>query len=300
MKDHQILLDSVEAYIRRASELEEPFMVKGSIITRQYFPDPEMRYVADLDFVFLEFIEEDENAGKIFSDWVTKVTETTTNDGVEFKSFKENDFWRRIDYAMHDDFPTVNTDLMCWVNGQMNDRLKLDISYNLDIDFPPVEMLYHPRIGEPFLLKSTCPLPLQVSWKLHQLITKPRVKDIYDLIYLIKHRDFDRNVLSQTLYALKKECDKDKVDIKKLNWYIDGRMEEYHKLEEERKINTERWRYLDNEIDTFKDIDIIGINHYQWFTDKKHFDYDELSDLFLDFSGILKKNGLCVEIINSM
>jgi len=298
MKDHQILLDSAEAYLRRASELDMPFMVKGSIITRQYFPYPEMRYVGDLDFVFLDFIDDDRSAGRIFSDWVTQVTEISFFDRVEFRSFRKNKFWRRIDYAMNDDFPTVNTDLLCWVNGVMNDRFKLDISYNLCIDFPPVEILYKPRLGEPFLLKNTCPLSLQVSWKLHQLITRPRLKDVFDLIFLIDHENFDHDTLVQALYALRKECKKDNVDVKKLKWYIDGRMEEYHKLEEQDKTNTERWKYLDEEIFEFDDIDIIGINQYDLFTDKKYFKYDELSDIFHDFSIVLKRNGLRVEVVD--
>ena len=49
MDDNQLVVDSVEAFMKRASELDMPFMVKGSIITRQYFPNPEMRKVADLD-----------------------------------------------------------------------------------------------------------------------------------------------------------------------------------------------------------------------------------------------------------
>ena len=300
MDDNQLVVDSVEAFMKRASELDMPFMVKGSIITRQYFPNPEMRKVADLDYVYLNYIDNDEHSGTIFSDWVTKVTESEINDNTKFRSFKENDFWRRIDYAMHDDFPTVDTDLKCWVNGQVNDRLSLDISYNLEIDFPPVTIKYKPRIGEPFLLKSTCPLPIQVAWKLHQLITRPRVKDVFDLIHLLNHLDFNENVLSQTLLVLMKECSRDDINLNRLLWYINGEMAEYHKLEEDKKTTTTRFNELDNEIWIFKDIDIIGINHYKWFTDKEHFDYNKLSDLFLDFSKALKENGITTDLVNKI
>jgi hypothetical protein len=45
------------------------------------------------------------------------VTELDLDDGVMFRSFRENAFWRYIDYAMADDFPTVNTDIAyCFKN----------------------------------------------------------------------------------------------------------------------------------------------------------------------------------------
>ena len=183
MDSQQLQLESIEGFLRRASLVDLPFMVKGSIITRQYLPYPDMRQVADLDWVYLKYLDQDADAGAIFSDWATQVTEAVIFDHIEFQSFRKNDFWRRIDYAMHDDFPTVNTDLTCWVDGKLNDWLGLDISYNLDIDFPPVELMYQPVKGKPFLLKYTCPLSLQVSWKLRQLLGRPRLNDVFDLIH---------------------------------------------------------------------------------------------------------------------
>lgn len=95
-----------EAFLRRVVLYDLPFMLKGSLITRQYMPSTEIRNVEDIDWVYLNKITVDE-ANKIFTDWMIKVTETELDDGVKFRSFSQNAFWRGIDYAMADDFPTV-------------------------------------------------------------------------------------------------------------------------------------------------------------------------------------------------
>ncbi len=289
---HQKQLDSIEAFLRRASTLDHPFMVKGSILTRQYFPKPEMRHVVDLDWVYLHYIDREENAGALFSDWVTKITETTMYDGVQFRSFRENDFWRQIDYAMNDDFPTVDTDLLCWVNGEENDDLALDISYNLDIDYEPVELLYKPREGAPFSLKYTCPMPLQISWKLHQTLSRPRVKDIFDLTYLLQHPTVNETILRQALKALKKECDRDEIDVNHLNWFIDGRMVEYYKLIEFDLQNTDRWTILNTTIPNFRNLNFLTLEYFTQFTTAEYFKYKTLSQLFHEFSILLKQKGI--------
>lgn len=107
-----------EAFLRRASRVNLPFMLKGSYVTRQYFMNPEERIPNDLDWVYLHPIAHIEEARSIFDDWVIKVTEMYERDGVQFQSFKENAFWRMLDYAMADDFPTINTDLKCWVDRE--------------------------------------------------------------------------------------------------------------------------------------------------------------------------------------
>lgn len=48
-----IELLAYEAFIRRASELGLPFMLKGSYVTRQYFTDPALRTPHDLDWVYM-------------------------------------------------------------------------------------------------------------------------------------------------------------------------------------------------------------------------------------------------------
>jgi hypothetical protein len=211
-----------EGFIRRASALELPFMLKGSYVTRQYFPNPHDRIPNDLDWVYMLRVENAAEAKLRFDDWAIQATENWQNDGVVFKSFRENAFWRMLDYAMAEDFPTVNTDLLCSVHGQASDDLALDVSFNLPLDVPSVPLLYRPLQGEPFTVPHTTPLSLQVAWKLHQTLIRPRFKDLFDLIYLLRHPAFDQAAKQQTMQALEKECRADNTDISRLRWLVGG------------------------------------------------------------------------------
>jgi hypothetical protein len=44
-------LIACDAFMRRAAQVPHPLILKGSYLTRQYFPDPAQRLFADLDFV---------------------------------------------------------------------------------------------------------------------------------------------------------------------------------------------------------------------------------------------------------
>ncbi|MGL4597711.1 MAG: nucleotidyl transferase AbiEii/AbiGii toxin family protein [Bacteroidia bacterium] len=217
-------MKAYEAFIRRASQINLPFMLKGSYVTRQYFSNPNDRIPADLDWVYLGTIKDESTARKNFNEWVTLITESEVDDGVTYRSFKENEFWRRIDYAMSDDFPTVNTDLECWVDGEKL-VFGLDVSFNLDIDQQPVEILYQPIEGKPFLISNTVPISLQVSWKIHQTLVRPRFKDLFDLIYLVQHATFDEKQLEHAMQALINECHADKVDLIKLKYFLNYEMD---------------------------------------------------------------------------
>jgi hypothetical protein len=213
-----------EAFLRRASELELPFVLKGSYVTRQYFTDPTARIPQDLDWVYMQPIGSGDEARQLFSAWATLVTERQLADGVMFRSFQEDAFWRMIDYAMADDFPTVNTDLQFEVAGHGTDFLRIDISFNLPLDVPSEPLIYRPLQGEPFLLPHTTPLALQVAWKLHQTLVRPRFKDLFDLLHLLRHPDFTPAVRQQTLDALRKECHADRTDPARLLVLLAGNL----------------------------------------------------------------------------
>jgi hypothetical protein len=214
-----------EAFIRRAAKINLPFMLKGSYVTRQYFQNPEQRLPNDLDWVYMNVLKEVEEAKTTFDAWATLVTETTENDGVIFNSFTMNAFWRMIDYAMADDFPTVNTDLICKVDGTKMDWFSMDVSFNLEILPPPIPLLYKPLRGESFTIPYTVPLALQVAWKLHQTLARPRFKDIFDLIHLLQHGDFNDLTLNQTLQALVNECSIEFVNVDNLKYMLDGNLQ---------------------------------------------------------------------------
>jgi hypothetical protein len=214
-----------EAFIRRAAEVGLPFMLKGSYVTRQYFPEHVKRLPADLDWVYMHRIANQDDAEKIFSDWMIEVTEYKMFDGADFGTFRQNPFWRMIDYAMDDDFPTVNTNLYCSIDGGELNSHFLDISFNLEIEAEPVPLLYKPLRGEPFTVPYSVPLCLQAAWKLHQTLVRPRFKDIFDLTWLLQHSGFNSSTLQQALQALANECSADNVDINRLRHVLSGDLE---------------------------------------------------------------------------
>lgn len=298
MEHNTKLLIAIEGFLRNTTNIDAPFMAKGSIVTRQFFPKLTMRHVQDLDWVYLEKIDEVVLAGNIFSDWLIKVTESKEDERVWFRSFRDNNFWRMVDYAMDDDFPTTNTDLYCIINDKVEvDCLGLDISFNLDIDFPPEEMIYKPYHGAPFKLKNVCPYCLQVSWKLHQLLARPRLKDIFDLIYLLKHERFGIDEQEKIIYALKKECKRDGIEVGKLVQYIDG---EAISDQENKQI------VLKNNLlrNTFynkgnSNSNILSEIDYKNFTDKMHFPYEKYSSILKEFQLQLINCGFTESIVLS-
>ncbi|PSK92693.1 nucleotidyl transferase AbiEii/AbiGii toxin family protein [Taibaiella chishuiensis] len=220
MTDEEIqLMIAYEGFIRRSAATGLPFMLKGSYVTRQYFPANVPRIPGDLDWLCLDRFPDEETARTQLDAWATAVTRLAFDDGVRFRDFKENEFWRRIDYAMDDDFPTVNTDLKCWVADQELE-FPMDVSFNLPIDLAPVPLLYKPLQGEPFTIPFSTPLALQVAWKIHQTLVRPRFKDLLDLLYLVQHKDFTPTTLQQSFAALLAECKADKTDLWKIKTFL--------------------------------------------------------------------------------
>lgn len=206
-----------EALIRRCAIVNQNFMLKGSHVTRQYFDNPNDRMPYDLDFVCLTPLPDSQTAEQVLNDWLIAVTRCQVHDGVYFVDFAENAFWRKIDYAMHDDFPTVMTDIQCYINGKCYEIL-LDVSFNLPIPFKPVPLLIKTPIDE-FIYPKTVPLSLQIAWKIHQSLVRPRLKDIYDLTHLVK-RVHDQKTIDDTITALLQECQKDNISPDKIKQFF--------------------------------------------------------------------------------
>ena len=85
-----------EAVLRRAAEVNLPFILKGSYLTRQYFPDPLDRIPADLDWVYLEHIDNPRDAELKFDEWMIAVTEYKMFDGITFKRAQINNLGREL------------------------------------------------------------------------------------------------------------------------------------------------------------------------------------------------------------
>lgn len=274
-----------ETFLRNSSYWESPFMIKGSLITRQFFENPEARHIQDIDWVYLNHIEDYELAGQVFSEWVTKITEMSGDERVRFRSFKENDFWRRIDYAVKDDFPTVNTDLLYYFE-EKEEEIEFDISFNLEVLFPPEELLYKPIFGTPFKLPKVCPYAHQVSWKLHQLLFRPRLKDIFDLIHLLNHERFNQEEFEKIIFALKKECKRDGIYVNKIIPYIN------YGLVQNLGIVSDVFRHFFGR-PLPKDFKEAKIPDYEigWFTSRQYFPYKRKSELLKHFGAVLRDRG---------
>jgi hypothetical protein len=212
-----------EAFIRRAALINGAFALKGSYLTRQYFAAPCLRIPADLDWVATEPASSPEQMRAMLDPWVIAVTEMELDDGVRFRSFRDNAFWRMIDYAMDDDFPTVNTDLD--VEGLEIADLSLDVSFNLNLRPTPIALRYQPLEGAAFALGYTIPLALQVAWKIHQTLVRPRFKDLFDLCHLLRHPAFDAVAREQALAAVREECRIGQVDLGRLDAFLGKRLE---------------------------------------------------------------------------
>ena len=293
-----------EAFIRRAAAVGGPFMLKGSFVTRQYLAHPEQRIPQDLDWVCLTPAQSEEQMRTLLNAWATAVTEQPAADGFTFQSFRENTFWRMIEYAMSDDFPTVNTDVGVWLPGHSPATdtamlsISVDVSFNLVVEPPPVPLTYRPLDGEPFLVPCTCPLALQVAWKLHQTLVRPRYKDLTDLIALLAVPAFDAATRAAALQALVDECHSDQVNPQKLSYYATAEATaDSHRLG---RHNSSWFHQLlnpgDKASNPFEDIYLQYAHHLG--ADSKH--YSSLPELFADFQTALNRAGITKEILTKL
>ncbi len=208
-----------EGFLRRAALVGGPFVLKGSYATRQFIHDGWRRIPGDLDWVGTGELNEAE-----LNHWIMAVTETGLDDGIHFRSFKENAFWRMIDYAMDDDFPTVNTDILAWVGESQYEISSMDVSFGLKLVPAPHQLEYRPQFGDPFTVPMVCPLELQLAWKLHQCLVRPRFKDIFDLILLLRGNAVDSAAVWQ---ALQEECRHDGTPLVRFDWLLDGSIRQH-------------------------------------------------------------------------
>jgi hypothetical protein len=204
-----------EGFMRRAALVNGQFMLKGSYVTRQYLEEGWKRIPGDLDWVGFGDLDERE-----LTQWVTAVTETSIDDGVRFRSFSENAFWRSIEHAMDDATPTVNTDLLAWVGDKPLEIRRMDVTCGLTIEPMPGPLAYRPQFGEAFEMRLSCPLELQVAWKLHQCMVRPRFQDLLDLILLLRENVIDRKPVWR---ALKQECYSIPI-LQQFNWLLDAEL----------------------------------------------------------------------------
>lgn len=298
---HEMLIH--EAFIRRAAAVGGPFMLKGSYVTRQYLNHPEQRIPQDLDWVCLTPAQNEEQMRTLLNAWATAVTEQPATDGLIFQSFRENTFWRMMDYAMSDDFPTVNTDIGVWLPDYTPGTATMlsfpvDVSFNLVVEPPPVPLMYRPLAGEPFPVPLTCPLALQVAWKLHQTLVRPRYKDLTDLIALLAVSAFDDSTRGAALQAFVDECYTDQVVPQKLSYYA---TEEAAADSRKFTQRTSSWYHQilnigDKPANPFKDIYLQYAHHLE--ADSKL--YTSMYELLTDFQVALNHAGIDAKMLGNL
>ncbi len=199
----ELEMRAYEGFIARAASFNSPFVLKGSFLTRQFCANPANRLPADLDWYCSQTFGDMEDAEKIFNIWLMTVCHSDLKDGVRFKRLdSDNIYWENSDYAMYNHFATVNTEIKAFI-GDEKISLNIEISFNWPVPFEPVTIEYQPAQGAKFIIPKAAPLPIQLSWKIHQSITQPRIKDSVDL-YLLLHKvgAKDEKLVTETLNYL--------------------------------------------------------------------------------------------------
>lgn len=227
-----------------------PFIVKGSFLTKQYHKDPQARLLngGDIDLIYYgsactiqkpdvfdydsyhQFIRKIETLLKheltdIFyklEEIMTRKLELTERPEfiLEFEElgydrvFKEsNDICIfLVNYAADGDFTTVGLEIC--------DRklyVEIDIAIDMPIHFQPETISYKTMTGKKVTLKNTTPLIYQTAWKVHQILVRPRLKDLDDVIRFLPYIDFeDRHnfelffdeIISECKLTDRKTCEK--------------------------------------------------------------------------------------------
>ncbi|WP_332605885.1 nucleotidyl transferase AbiEii/AbiGii toxin family protein [Acinetobacter sp. ESBL14] len=211
---NKLKMMAYEGLIRRfaLSHTYFPFVLKGSFLTRQYFPKHIHRKPIDLDWVCLKPLLDKRGVQAHLNDWMHYLTTVQLDDGIRYDVFPIDSYWWELDYVMSEDFPTVSTAFHAWVNEQMVE-IEVDVSFNLDVSDSKLNLNYQPLVGPSFKLKQTPSLATQIAWKLHQCIVNPRYKDIFDLTWLLQHAEFKENIEAQiqAIEVLSAECHRDEI-----------------------------------------------------------------------------------------
>lgn len=192
LNHHQYLvLYANEGFLRRASMIGSEFMLKGSFLSREYFPSAQYRVPQDLDFVSLSHETNSEFIESTLSKWLNAVTQFPLDDGLVFQPFSVHTSWGIADYQNDiTDFETFYNQIRVKLNEQEL-TLGIDISIHLKLLEPPEPLILKTAIDELYM-PYTAPICTQIAWKLSQSIILPRLKDIYDLSYLVSHINHEK------------------------------------------------------------------------------------------------------------
>lgn len=281
-------LIAYESFLRKASMFQHPFILKGSFATKQFFENALVRYPNDIDWIYPLPLKNIAEAKTIFTDWIKEVISMDANDEVVFEEIDEFDYWEHIDYAGDEDFPTTGMALDYSINGKKSyDAVQVEISFNLAMNIPPVALNYQPFQGESFVVPQTAPLSLQIGWKLHQTLIRPRFKDIFDLIHLFAHPNYNGLIKMYATQELVNECISNGGDINLLEWFVTDKAARYAYLYENNMSEKQEFRRLRTELDGRIRIESINIEEYKYVSKNPDNAPKSLSALLTQFKEAL-------------
>lgn len=199
-----------------------PFVAKGSFLTKQYHQNPLKRLGngGDIDLIYYKDIKLDKpeitdydsyheyirQIEKLLQPEITAILYKAEEllqeklhlfEPSEFiKILNEPDGYSRIfkdelnfylvNYALDGDFTTVG---LCI--GDYGYEIDIDIAVDMPISFEPERILYKKLDENEVYLEKTTPLLYQMAWKTHQMICRPRIKDMDDILKFILYVDLD-------------------------------------------------------------------------------------------------------------
>lgn len=289
-----------ESFLKRASSFEHPFVLKGGFALKHYFADEIMRYSEDIDWVYTEPLNSQSHARMIFTEWLDKIVETNIDgDRIRFEKSSYGVFWESLDYANENDFPTTSTEIRATIDNIDSLDITVQISFNLELTYPPVTFLYKPCYGNPFIVPKAVSLPVQIAWKLHQTLCYSRFKDVFDLIHLLKHPDFEELAMLRTMQELVNECAVGGEDIHNLRWFIGDMATRFFYLKENNLMETEEFKNLDK----MSQHDKVYLRHlklYDYSTISHNADKwpQSLEQVFTDFKEALNNAGFTENVFS--
>ncbi len=220
-----------------------PFIAKGSFLTYQYHKDPLSRLMSggDIDLIYDnskgilekrkiddfdhydEFIQDIETLLKCelinilykLEEIMMEKLNLIERPGfiLELEGFGYRKILRESDtiqlylvnYASDGDFTTVG--IKIYDPNLYAKWIEIDIALNIPIRFQPETILYKTMTGKEVTLKNTTPLVYQTAWKIHQILVRPRFKDLDDVTHFLPHIDFeDRHTFERFFDEIISEC----------------------------------------------------------------------------------------------
>ena len=217
-----------------------PFVIKGSFLTSQYHRDPYKRLLngGDIDLVYRnrhsnipvpekfgygsyhQFIREIEKLlekelvaifYKLEEIMARKLNLQERPEFIlEFEELGYGGIFRDsgtvalylVNYAADGDFTTVGLEIC---DCKMS--FEIDIAIDMPLHFQPETILYKTVGGKEVVLENTTPLLYQTAWKMHQILVRPRLKDLDDVIRFLAHIDFkDKNNFQTFFDEIISEC----------------------------------------------------------------------------------------------